>query len=99
MLSAAPACDDNDTARIWWHDTGVHQNLTFAVQPDPISGMHCWHQRVRVTPALADDEEAIYSGNLQATRDALAAAAEGRPAIEELLAVRAQPDNPFFRRS
>ena len=48
--------DDDDTARIWWHDTGVHQNLTFAVQPDPISGMHCWHQRVRVTPALADDE-------------------------------------------
>ena len=48
--------DDADTARIWWHDTGVHQNLTFAVQPDPISGMHCWHQRVRVTPALADDE-------------------------------------------
>ena len=52
----AYASDDADTARIWWHDTGVHQNLTFAVQPDPISGMHCWHQRVRVTPALADDE-------------------------------------------
>ena len=37
--------------RIWWSDTGVHQNLTFAVQPDPISGMQCWHQRVRVGPA------------------------------------------------
>jgi anaerobic selenocysteine-containing dehydrogenase len=48
--------DDDDTARIWWHDSGVHQNLTFAVQPDPISGMHCWHQRVHVTPALPDDE-------------------------------------------
>ncbi|MGH3010468.1 MAG: formaldehyde-activating enzyme [Gaiellaceae bacterium] len=47
----------------------------------------------------ADDEEAIYAGNLEATRDALAAAAEGRPAIDELLAVRAQPGNPFFRRS
>jgi anaerobic selenocysteine-containing dehydrogenase len=52
----AYASDDSDTTRIWWHDTGVHQNLTFAVQPDPISGMHCWHQRVRVTPALAGDE-------------------------------------------
>jgi 5,6,7,8-tetrahydromethanopterin hydro-lyase len=47
----------------------------------------------------AEDEEAIYSGNLRATRDALGAAVEGRPAIEELLALRAEPDNPFFRRS
>ena len=48
--------DDPDTNRIWWNDTGVHQNLTFSVQPDPISGMHCWHQRVRVTPAAGSDE-------------------------------------------
>jgi len=48
--------DDPDTGRIWWNDTGVHQNLTFAVQPDPISGMQCWHQRVRVTPAETGDE-------------------------------------------
>jgi len=46
---------DPDTARIWWGETGVHQNLTFAVQPDPISGMHCWHQAVRVTRAGAED--------------------------------------------
>jgi anaerobic selenocysteine-containing dehydrogenase len=39
---------DPDTARIWWSDVGVHQNLTFPVQPDPISGQHCWHQAVRV---------------------------------------------------
>lgn len=47
----------------------------------------------------ADDEEAVYAGNAEATRDALAAGAEGRPAIEELLALRAEPENPFFRRS
>jgi len=47
---------DDDTERIWWSDAGVHQNLTFCVQPDPISGMHCWHQRVRVTAAEADDQ-------------------------------------------
>ena len=46
---------DDDTRRIWWNDTGVHQNLTFSVQPDPISGMQCWHQRVRVAPAEAGD--------------------------------------------
>jgi anaerobic selenocysteine-containing dehydrogenase len=46
---------DADTERIWWTDAGVHQNLTFAVQPDPISGMHCWHQAVRIRKADAAD--------------------------------------------
>ncbi len=45
------ASNDADTARVWWTDAGVHQNLTFPVQPDPISGMHCWHQAVRVRKA------------------------------------------------
>ncbi len=40
--------DDPDSERIWWEDPGVHQNLTFPVQPDPVSGQHCWHQKVRV---------------------------------------------------
>jgi hypothetical protein len=44
---------DADTLRIWWNDVGVHQNLTFPVHPDPISGMHCWHQAVRVRKAEA----------------------------------------------
>jgi anaerobic selenocysteine-containing dehydrogenase len=47
--------DDPDTKRIWWTDVGVHQNLTHAVHPDPISGMHCWHQAVRVKKAQAGD--------------------------------------------
>jgi anaerobic selenocysteine-containing dehydrogenase len=46
---------DADTLRIWWTDVGVHQNLTFPVHPDPISGMHCWHQAVRVRRAEPDD--------------------------------------------
>ena len=33
----------------------MHQNLTFPVQPDPVSGMHCWHQRVTLEKAGADD--------------------------------------------
>jgi anaerobic selenocysteine-containing dehydrogenase len=39
---------DPDSSRIWWREGGVPQNLTFPVQPDPISGMHCWHQKVTV---------------------------------------------------
>lgn len=47
MLKGATAWDgpDPDTSRIWWKDVGVHQNLTHAVQPDPVSGAHCWLQR------------------------------------------------------
>ncbi len=47
---------DPDTLRIWWSDVGVHQNLTFPVHPDPISGMHCWHQAVRVKKADPEDK-------------------------------------------
>lgn len=46
---------DPDSMNIWWNDAGVHQNMTFPVQPDPVSGMHCWHQRVVVSKAAADD--------------------------------------------
>jgi anaerobic selenocysteine-containing dehydrogenase len=72
---------DADSQRIWWTDAGVHQNLTFPVHPDPISGMHCWHQAVRVTRATADDRygdivvdtdkaHAVYKKWLETTRSA-----------------------------
>lgn len=47
--------DDPDSQRVWWTDAGIHQNLAFPVHPDPISGMHCWHQAVRVTRARTED--------------------------------------------
>jgi len=47
---------DNDTERIFWQDGGVHQNITFPVHPDPISGMHCWHQKVRVEKPRLEDK-------------------------------------------
>lgn len=46
---------DADSSRIFWSDGGVHQNITFPVHPDPISGMHCWHQRVRLEKAHPED--------------------------------------------
>jgi anaerobic selenocysteine-containing dehydrogenase len=48
--------EDPDSERIWWEDGGVHQNLTFPVQPDFISGQHCWHQKVRVEKAGSEDK-------------------------------------------
>ena len=46
---------DPDSSRVFWSDGGVHQNITQPVHPDPISGMHCWHQRVRIEKAGPDD--------------------------------------------
>jgi hypothetical protein len=48
---------DKDSARVWWGSTGVHQNLTFPVHPDPISGAHAWHQKVTVAQASPGDED------------------------------------------
>lgn len=47
--------NDPDSERVWWSEIGVHQNLTFPVQPDPVSGMHCWHQRVTLEKAGPND--------------------------------------------
>ncbi|GIS53974.1 hypothetical protein Ct9H90mP29_10160 [bacterium] len=41
--------NDPDTSRIWWRDGGVHQNITHATNPDPISGAHCWLQKVSIS--------------------------------------------------
>jgi anaerobic selenocysteine-containing dehydrogenase len=49
------ASADPDSSRIWWSDGGVHQNLAFPVHPDPVSGMHCWHQKVVLTKARPED--------------------------------------------
>jgi anaerobic selenocysteine-containing dehydrogenase len=47
---------DADSMRINWEDPGVHQNLAFAVHPDTWSGMHCWHQKVRIERAHEEDK-------------------------------------------
>ncbi len=51
------ASSDPDSGRIWWRDAGVHKNLIFPVHPDPISGQHAWHQRVRVRVSEPDDQD------------------------------------------
>jgi len=49
---------DPDSQRIWWNEGGVHQNLTFPVQPDPISGAHCWQQRVKLSIPAPEEQYA-----------------------------------------
>ncbi len=47
---------DPDTQRSWWKEAGVHQNLTFPPQSDPVSGMNCWHHVVEVSKAGPGDQ-------------------------------------------
>ncbi len=61
---------DPDSLRIWWKDVGVHQNLTFPVHPDPVSGQHCWHQAVRVRKAESGDRYGDISVDAEKAREA-----------------------------
>ena len=62
--------DNPDSGRIYWDDPGVHQNLAFPVQPDPVSGMHCWHQRVRLEKARPGDRYGDVSVDTKLSREA-----------------------------
>jgi anaerobic selenocysteine-containing dehydrogenase len=63
------ASPDPDSSRVWWQESGVHQNMTFPVQPDPISGMHCWHQKVTLAKAPASAREGEIEVDLAKSRE------------------------------
>jgi anaerobic selenocysteine-containing dehydrogenase len=97
--------DDPDSSRIWWTDPGVHQNLSFAVQPDPWSGMQCWLQKVRMEPARPGDRYGdvfvdhrrsleVYRDWLAQTRTTLGPGGQRRP---EFLMRPVKPRRRAFR--
>jgi 5,6,7,8-tetrahydromethanopterin hydro-lyase len=45
----------------------------------------------------ADDADAVYRNNRAATRGALVAGRRREPRLDDALAARARPENPFFR--
>ncbi|MHC4955791.1 MAG: molybdopterin-dependent oxidoreductase [Planctomycetota bacterium] len=72
---------------VWWSESGVHQNITFPVHPDPVSGMHCWHQKVRVRAAEAGDQ----FGDIAVDR------AKARGVYEDWLALTRPPTGELRR--
>ena len=47
---------NKDMEQVWWNGmTGVWQNAVFPPNPDPLSGMHCWHKKVLVEKGGEDD--------------------------------------------
>lgn len=102
FVNKADVRDDRHAALTWGAaQAGVAQGVLAAVAEGVIRAADV-DELVLVVAVWVDwaahDEEKVYANNLVATRDALAAAAEGRPALDDLLAVRDEPQNPFFRR-
>jgi 5,6,7,8-tetrahydromethanopterin hydro-lyase len=46
----------------------------------------------------ADDEEAVFENNRRSVREAIQAAVEGTPSVEDVVALADSPSNAFFRR-
>jgi len=48
---------NKDSDNVWWDGlSGSWQNAVAAAHPDPISGMHCWHQKVVLEPVEEGDK-------------------------------------------
>jgi 5,6,7,8-tetrahydromethanopterin hydro-lyase len=102
FVNKADVRDDRHAALTWGAaQAGVAQGVLAAVANGVIAAADV-DDLVLVAAVwvdwAADAEEEVFANNFAATRDALAAAAEGRPALDDLLAVRDEPQNPFFRR-
>lgn len=61
---------NKDLDNISWDGlSGVWQNATHFPHPDPLSGMHCWHQKVLLEKAGPDDRVGDIKVDIQATFD------------------------------
>ena len=89
-----------DHERLTWGaaQAGVASGVLWAVAEDVIDAVDAdlLIAAVWVDPG-AGDEDAVYENNRRATREALEAGRHQRPDIQDLLAVRDAPWNPFFR--
>jgi anaerobic selenocysteine-containing dehydrogenase len=76
---------NKDMKHIYWNGlTGTFQNATFSSNPDPIGGMQCWHKKVLIEKAGANDKIGDVKVNIdnnmkifQAWRDKLTRPAPG----------------------
>jgi anaerobic selenocysteine-containing dehydrogenase len=61
---------NKDLDNISWDGmSGVWQNATHFPHPDPLSGMHCWHQKVLLEKAGPNDKVGDLKVDIQATFD------------------------------
>ncbi len=95
------AIDGDAHARFTWGAAqagvaaGVIAALRKGVIPEADADALLLIAAVWVNPA-ADDEDAVFANNTEATLAALVAGRDGSPSVAEVLAV-GEPRNPFFR--
>lgn len=99
VTKAAPAGDEHGLL-IWGPaQAGVAAGVADAVAEGSIDARdadtHALIAAVWVNPG-ADDADAVYRNNREATRTALANGARVLPALDDVLAARDSPANPFY---
>lgn len=99
VTKSAPQGDEHGTL-IWGPaQAGVAAGVADAVADGVVTELeadtHVVIAAVWVNPE-ADDAEAIYRNNREATRTALGNGAAGLPDLAEVLAARDHPHNPYF---
>jgi 5,6,7,8-tetrahydromethanopterin hydro-lyase len=99
VTKAAPAGDEHGLL-IWGPaQAGVAAGVADAVADGVVTAeaadTHALIAAVWVNPA-ADDADAVYRNNREAVRTALANGAASLPRLEDVLAARHEPANPFY---
>jgi len=99
VTKAAPASEEHGT-HIWGPaQAGVAAGVADAVADGVISAeqadSHVVIAAVWVNPG-ADDADAVYRNNREATRTALGNGAAGLPETAEVIAAREHPWNPYY---
>lgn len=99
VTKAAPAGDEHGLL-IWGPaQAGVAAGVADAVADGSIpaehTDTHALIAAVWVNPS-ADDADAVYRNNREATRTALANGARSLPALDDVLQARHSPSNPFY---
>lgn len=99
VSKAAPA-DDTHGTMIWGPAqagvaAGVADALADGTIPVADADSDVVIAAVWVNPG-ADDADAVYRNNREATRTALANGVTGGPGVDAVLAARARPQNPFY---
>jgi 5,6,7,8-tetrahydromethanopterin hydro-lyase len=99
VTKAAPA-NDGHGLLIWGPaQAGVAAGVADAVAegsiPEPDTSTHVLIAAVWVDPG-ADDADAVYRNNREATRTALANGAADLPSTSDVLAAKDSPANPFY---
>ena len=96
LVNKASIASDKHGRLTWGAaQAGVAAGVIAALRDGVADPAHVCIAAVWVNPD-ADDEEAVFTNNRDATRLALGAAQDGRPSVEEVLSM-GEPENPYFR--